>query len=75
MGQIKPISGEIHFGQKPSYSYFQQEENYINQTAIDEIWDEFPPWQHEVWAALAKCGLTTDQYESQIKVFERRRKG
>ncbi len=70
LGQIKPISGEIHFGQNLHIGYFQQEENYENQTAIDEIWDEFPSMQqYEVRAALAKCGLTTDQYESQIKVL------
>lgn len=70
LGDIEPISGEINFGQNLHIGYFQQEENYGEQTAIDEIWDAFPSLQQfEVRAALAKCGLTTDQYESKVKVL------
>lgn len=70
LGEIKPISGEIHFGQNLHIGYFMQEETYESQTAIEEIWDEFPfLLQNEVRAALAKCGLTTEQYESQVKVL------
>lgn len=70
LGEIEPISGEIHFGQNLHIGYFKQEETYGNQSAIDEIWDEFPSLlQNEVRAALAKVGLTTEQYESQVKVL------
>lgn len=70
LGEIKPISGEIHFGQNLEIGYFEQEKDYENKTAIDVIWDEFPLLlQNEVRAALAKCGLTTQQYESQVKVL------
>ena len=70
LGKIKPISGEIHFGQNLHIGYFEQEMEYDMQTAIDVFWDEFPSLQQfEVRAALAKCGLTTDQYESQVKVL------
>ncbi|MFM1524322.1 MULTISPECIES: ABC-F family ATP-binding cassette domain-containing protein [Helcococcus] len=70
LGEIKPLSGEIHFGQNLHIGYFKQEETYGNQTAIDEVWDAFPSLlQNEVRAALAKCGLTTEQYESQVKVL------
>lgn len=70
LGDIKPLSGEIHFGQNLHIGYFKQEEEYQNQTAIEEIWNEFPSLlQNEVRAVLAKCGLTTEQYESQVKVL------
>ena len=70
LGEIKPLSGEIHFGQNLHIGYFKQEEEYGSQTAIDEVWDEFPSLlQNEVRAALAKVGLTTEQYESQVKVL------
>lgn len=70
LGEIKPLSGEIHFGQNLHIGYFMQEETYGSQTAIEEIWDEFPSLlQNGVRAALAKCGLTTEQYESQVKVL------
>lgn len=70
LGEIKPISGEIHFGQNLHIGYFQQEEVYGSQTSIDEIWDAFPSLlQNEVRAALARVGLTTEQYESQVKVL------
>lgn len=70
LGKIKPLSGEIHFGQNLHIGYFQQEENYANQTAIEEVWNAFPSMlQNEVRAVLAKCGLTTDHIESQVKVL------
>lgn len=70
LGEIPPISGEISYGQNLHIGYFMQEEKYANQTAIDEIWDEFPSLlQNEVRAMLAKVGLTTDQYESKLKVL------
>lgn len=71
LGELKPISGEIHKGQNISTGYFVQEEFYDNKkTVIEEIWDAFPSWeQHEIRAALAKCGLMTDQIESLIKVL------
>ena len=70
LGNVKPISGEIHFGQNLHIGYFKQEETYGNQTAIDEIGDAFPSMaQNEVRAALARAGLTTEQYESQVKVL------
>ena len=70
LGEIPPLSGEIHFGQNLNIGYFKQEEIYDKQTAIEDFWDTFPSLlQNEVRAALAKCGLTTEQYESQVKVL------
>ena len=39
-------------------------------TCIEEIWKEFPSYtQYEVRSALAKCGLTTKNIESQVRVL------
>lgn len=68
--KISALSGEISFGQNLHIGYFQQEEDYGNQTCIEEVWDEFPSlMQYEVRSILAKCGLTTAQLESQVKVL------
>lgn len=41
-----------------------------NNTCIEEIWKEFPSWtQYQVRSALAKCGLTTQHIESQVRVL------
>ena len=70
LGEIPPLSGEIHYGQNLNIGYFKQEESYDKQTAIEDFWDAFPSLlQNEVRAALSKCGLTTEQYESQVKVL------
>ena len=37
---------------------------------MQELWDTFPAYsQYEVRSALAKCGLTTEQIESQVFVL------
>lgn len=71
LGNIKAISGGVHLGQNLSIGYFKQEENYDNnKTPIDEMWEKFPSWeQYKIRAALAKCSLTTNHIESQIKVL------
>lgn len=71
LGNIKAVSGNVHLGQNLSIGYFKQEENYDNnKTPIDEMWEKFPSWeQYKIRAALAKCSLTTNHIESQIKVL------
>lgn len=71
LGEIKPLSGSIELGQNLNIGYFKQEEFYDNsKTAIEEIWEEFPSlMQNEVRAALAKCGLMTEQIESYMRVL------
>lgn len=71
LGNIKAVSGDVHLGQNLSIGYFKQEENYDNnKTPIDEMWEKFPSWeQYKIRAALAKCSLTTNHIESQIKVL------
>ena len=41
-----------------------------NNTCIEEVWEEFPSFnQYEIRSALAKCGLTSKQIESKIRVL------
>lgn len=71
LGKIKPISGEVHLGDYQYIGYFEQEDRADNSnTCIEEVWQEFPGYtQYQIRAALAKCGLTTKQLESQIRVL------
>ncbi len=71
LGKIKPLSGEVHLGDYQYIGYFEQEDRGDNSnTCIEEVWQEFPGYtQYQIRAALAKCGLTTKQLESQIRVL------
>ncbi|OOM09315.1 ABC-F family ATP-binding cassette domain-containing protein [Clostridium saccharobutylicum] len=71
LGIIKPLSGEVHLGDYQHIGYFEQEDRTDNKnTCIEEVWQEFPGYtQYQIRAALAKCGLTTKQLESQIRVL------
>ncbi len=71
LGKIKPLSGKVHLGDYQYIGYFEQEDRGDNRnTCIDEVWQEFPGYtQYQIRAALAKCGLTTKQLESQIRVL------
>ncbi len=66
-----PFSGKVHRGDYQEIGYFEQESDQKNTTTcIEEIWKLFPSWtQYEVRAALAKCGLTTQHIESQVRVL------
>ncbi len=71
LGLIKPLDGEVKKGQYLEIGYFEQESKDVNKnTCIEEIWEEFPSLnQYEVRSALAKCGLTTEHIESQVRVL------
>jgi ATPase subunit of ABC transporter with duplicated ATPase domains len=71
LGEIKPISGSVELGGNQFLGYFEQEiKENNNNTCIEDVWTEFPAMsQYEVRAALAKCGLTTDQIESKVYVL------
>lgn len=71
LGLIKPISGKVVLGDYLSIGYFEQEIKKVQtNTCIEEIWSEFPAFsQYEVRSALAKCGLTTNHIESQVRVL------
>ena len=70
-GLIPAISGTVEVGDYQFPGYFEQEMAPGNTTtSIEEIWKEFPSYtQYEVRSALAKCGLTTKNIESQVRVL------
>ena len=71
LGLVEPFSGKVTRGDYQYIGYFEQESDQNNRTTcIEEIWKEFPGYtQYEVRAALAKCGLTTQHIESQVRVL------
>ena len=71
LGLTPPFSGKVYRGDYQEIGYFEQESDQKNTTTcIEEIWKLFPSWtQYEVRAALAKCGLTTQHIESQVRVL------
>jgi len=71
LGQIPPISGKVVLGDYLFPGYFEQESaRKNNNTAIEEVWNEFPGLSnYEVRAALARCGLTNDHITSQMMVL------
>lgn len=70
LGIIPPLEGTITHDQFLSIGYFEQEETDSSNTALDEIWNEYPSLTNaEVRAALARCGLTSEHITSQMKVL------
>lgn len=70
LGIQPPISGSVELDQFVQPGYFEQEHAGGSHTALEEIWQEYPSMTNgEVRAALAKCGLTTQHIESQMKVL------
>ena len=71
LGLIPSLSGSVELGDYLSIGYFEQEMAPGNTTTcIEEIWKEFPAYtQYQVRSVLAKCGLTTDHIESQVRVL------
>ena len=71
LGLIPAYSGKVTRGDYQHIGYFEQEGEKDNRTTcIEEIWKEFPSYtQYEVRSALAKCGLTTQHVESQVRVL------
>lgn len=61
LGKIKPYSGKTYLGDFLHPAYFEQESKAGSITPIDDVWNEFSNLnQHEVRAALARCGLTNE---------------
>ncbi|MDO5549555.1 MAG: ABC-F family ATP-binding cassette domain-containing protein, partial [Lachnospiraceae bacterium] len=71
LGEIPALSGKVELGDYLHMGYFEQEMAPGNtSTCIEELWKEFPSYtQYQVRAALAKCGLTTKNIESQVRVL------
>jgi ATPase subunit of ABC transporter with duplicated ATPase domains len=71
LGKIPPVSGRVELGEFLFPGYFEQESSRNNSnTAIEEIWQEYPGMTNfEVRAALARCGLTNEHITSQMMVL------
>ncbi len=71
LGLIEPLQGSIRLGENVLYGYFAQEDSLgNNNTALQELWNEYPAYSnHEIRTELAKCGLTTDNIMSPMKVL------
>lgn len=71
LGMIPQISGEVELGENLHIGYFSQDSDANpDNTCIEELWQDFPSCnQAEIRAMLAKCGLTTEQIESKVKVL------
>jgi len=61
LGKIQPYGGKTFRGDFLFPVYFEQEVKAANITPIDDVWNEYSHMnQHEVRAALARCGLTNE---------------
>ncbi|MDO3680088.1 ABC-F family ATP-binding cassette domain-containing protein [Paenibacillus ehimensis] len=61
LGKIPAFSGSTFLGDFLYPAYFEQEVKAPNLTPIDDVWNEFSHMnQHEVRAALARCGLKNE---------------
>ncbi|MFD0619031.1 ABC-F family ATP-binding cassette domain-containing protein [Paenibacillus sp. GCM10027629] len=70
LGKIPAISGKTYLGDYLQPAYFEQEVKAGNLTPIDDVWDEFPSMnQHEVRAALARCGLKNEHITRQLSML------
>lgn len=70
LGEIRPLGGSVELGDYQFIGYFEQETEGSTNTCIEELWQEFPGFtQYECRSALAKCGLTTKNIESQVRVL------
>ena len=71
LGLIPAISGTVEQGDYLYIGYFEQEmAPGNNNTCMEELWKEYPSYtQYQVRSALAKCGLTTKNIESLVRVL------
>ncbi len=70
LGLIPPISGKCSLDYNIHYGYFAQEESNSKNTALEEVWQEYPAMTNaEVRGALASCGLTKDKIETLMMVL------
>lgn len=70
LGIIPPFSGSVTVDDTVETGYFEQEHAAGRNTALDEIWQEYPSMTNaQVRGALARCGLTTEHIESQVRVL------
>jgi ATPase subunit of ABC transporter with duplicated ATPase domains len=70
LGVIPAVSGTTELDPFAEIGYFEQEEAASDNTALQEIWNEYPGMTNgEVRGALARCGLTSEHITTQMKVL------
>ncbi len=70
LGIIPAFAGTVKLDYYAEPAYFEQEHDGSDKTALQDFWDEFPALDNgEVRRALAKCGLTNEHIESQVRVL------
>ena len=70
LGILPPVAGELELDPYLYPGYFEQEEPENHNTALEEVWQEFPGMTNgEVRSALARCGLTTNHITSKMLVL------
>lgn len=70
LGLIPAFDGTVKLDYYAEPAYFEQEADASDKTALQDFWDEFPALDNgEVRRALAKCGLTNEHIESQVRVL------
>ncbi|MFE0556704.1 ABC-F family ATP-binding cassette domain-containing protein [Paenibacillus sp. NPDC058910] len=70
LGKIPALSGKTYQGDFLVPAYFEQEVRPGNITPIDDVWNEFSHLnQHEVRAALARCGLKNEHITRPLKAL------
>ncbi|NCB41564.1 MAG: ABC-F family ATP-binding cassette domain-containing protein [Clostridia bacterium] len=70
LGLQSPICGSVDIDPFVECGYFEQEKVSEENTALEEVWREFPSMTNaEVRRALATCGLTSEHISSQMKVL------
>ncbi len=70
LGILSPFGGSVELDYYAEPAYFEQEHLGGSKTALQDLWDDYPSMTNgEVRGALARCGLTTQHIESQVKVL------
>jgi ATPase subunit of ABC transporter with duplicated ATPase domains len=70
LGVIPPLGGKLERGDFLHPCYFEQEVKPKNVTALEDVWNEYPHMNnHEVRAALARCGLKNEHINRQLSAL------
>ena len=63
MGQVRPLAGEYMYGHQIEVAYFDQQlaEFNTDKTLLDELWDEYPEYDHTaIRKVLGQFMFTSD---------------
>ncbi|MBO1627221.1 ABC-F family ATP-binding cassette domain-containing protein [Bacillus arachidis] len=67
LGQLEPLSGAVHIGERVQPAYFAQEEFAAEITPLEQVWSRRPDMtQKEIRQSLARCGLKADHIRQSL---------